>query len=229
MNWAGFGDKPQKDTFSTRPSFGYTAGFQISFPLKRDFHLMLEGAYSRKNRTITFDRDRWVNRTAFNMAEANMLLRKTYQFRLEKNVPSEWFFEIGPEVNYVINANGKIIVNEGRPNKYDVVYNGKPDYSFDRMFYQNGNRWLFGLVLGVGFKAPLRRNQSITTQLRFVSGHTFLGKKNSSSEINIFGFDDTLITNIKTISISAAYTFDFNVQEMRKGKSTLNKKLKKSR
>jgi hypothetical protein len=227
LNWAGFGDKVQKDTFSSRPSFGYMGGFQIGFPLKKDFQLMLEGGYARKNRTLTFDRDRWVNRTAFNMAEANMLLRKTYRFYLEKNIPSVWFFEIGPEINYVINASGRIVVNDGRPNKYTVVYNGKPDYTFEHMFYEDGNRWLFGLVLGVGFKAPLRNNRFITTQFRFTSGHTFLGKKGSRSEINIFGFDDTLITNIKSVSVSAAYTLDFDVQQSRKGKSTLDKKIKR--
>jgi hypothetical protein len=229
VNWAGFGDKIQKDTFSTRPSFGYSGGFQIGFPLKKDFQLMLEGGYVRKIRTITFDRDRWVNSTVFNMAEGNMLLRKTYRFYLEKNIPSEWFFEVGPEINYVINANGKIVVNDGLPNKYKVVYEKEPDYSFDHMFYENGNRWLFGLALGVGFKAPLRRNQFITTQLRFTSGHTFLGKKNSSSTINIFGFEDTLITNNKSVSVSAAYTLDFDVQQSRKGKSTLQKKIKRGK
>jgi hypothetical protein len=229
LNWAGFGDKVQKDTFSASPSFGYMGGFQIGFPLKRDFQLMIEGGYSRKSRTLTFDRDRWVNRTAFNMAEGNMLLRKTYRFYLEKNVPSVWFFEIGPEINYVINAHGRIVVNDGIPNKYKVIYQGEPDYTFDHMFYKDGNRWLFGLVLGVGFKAPLRNNKFITTQFRFTSGHTFLGKKGSKSEINIFGFEDTLITNIKSISVSAAYTLDFDVQQSRKGKSTLQKKIKKSR
>jgi hypothetical protein len=229
MNWAGFGEKEQKDTFSTKPTFGYTGGFQIGFPLKKDFQLMLEGGYSRKGRILTFDRGRWVNRTAFNMAEANMLLRRTYRFYLEKNIPSEWFFEVGPEVNYVINAKGRVVVNEGRPNKYDVVYEQDPDLSFNRMFYKDANRWLFGLVLGVGFKAPLRKNQFLTTQIRFISGHTFLGKKKSSSTINMFGFDDTLFTNIKALNVSLAYTLDFDVQQSRKGKSTLDKKIKKNR
>lgn len=228
-HWAGFGEKEQKDTFSTAIAPGYSAGFQIGFPLKKDFRVMLEGAYAQKKRTLTFEDGRWKNHTTFNIAEANMLLRKTYRFNLGKNVPSEWFFELGPEVNYLINANGKIVVNNGVPHPYEVMFEKEPDYSFDRMFYKNANRWLFGLVLGVGFKAPLRNHHHLTTQLRFVSGHTFLGKKNSSSTINLFGFEDTLITNLKTVSLSLAYTLEFDTQQSRKGKSTLDKKMKKNR
>ncbi|HEY0771585.1 MAG TPA: hypothetical protein VGD31_14770, partial [Sphingobacteriaceae bacterium] len=48
ISWAGFGDKDQKDTFSTRPVFGYGAAFQVGFPLKNEFQLKLEGGYSRE-------------------------------------------------------------------------------------------------------------------------------------------------------------------------------------
>lgn len=229
LHWAGFGDKSQKDTFSTSLAPGYSAGFQIGFPLKRDFRLMLEGAFAQKKRLLTFDDGHWKNHTTFNIIEGNMLLRKTYQFNLGKNVPSEWFFELGPEVNYIINASGKIVVNDGVPHPYKVIFEKEPDFSFDRMFYKNANRWLFGLVLGVGFKAPLKNNHHLTTQLRFVSGHTYLGEKRSDSTINLFGFEDTLITNIKTVSLTLAYTLEFDTQQSRKGKSTLDKKIKKNR
>lgn len=229
MNWAGFAEKEQKDTFSTRPSFGYNGGFQIGFPLKKGFQLMLEGGFARKGRILTYDDGLWANRTVFNMAEGIMLLRKTYNFYLRENVPSQWFFEVGPDINYVITANGDITYNGGRPYTYKVVYDETPNSEFNQMFYTNANRWLFGLTLGVGFKAPLKNNRHLTTQLRFISGHTYLGKRDGKAVLNLWNFNDTLLTNIKSVSISAAYTLDFDVQQSRKGKSTLDKKIKKKR
>jgi hypothetical protein len=224
VNWAGFGEKTQKDTFSTAATFGFNAGFQIGFPLKNRFQLMLEGGYASKARAILFNRKRWENHTRFNMAEGSMLLRKTFDFHLGKNVPATWFFDVGPEIDYIINARGRVIVNDGKPNRYTVVYGGEYDYSFDKMFYENANRFLFGLVLGIGFKAPLHRNQFLATQIRFTSGHTFLGTRKSDSIINLRGFQDTLITNIKAVSLSFAYNLDFDVQRSRKGKSTIDRK-----
>ncbi len=229
IGWAGFGDKDQKDTFSTKPVTNFSAGFQIGFPLKNDFQLKLEGGYSREGRRILFNDKVWDNRTRYNFLEAQMLLQRKFKFYLEKNVPSEFFFSIGPDINYWLNSNGAIVVNRNRPGaKYDVVFDETPTSDFNKMYYNDMNRWLFGLVLGVGFKAPLRKNSAISTDLRFVSGHTFLGKRNSSY-IEILGFEDTQFTNLKSLNLVFTYLWEVDVKESRKGKSTLNKKLRKSR
>lgn len=226
-NWASFGDKTQKDTFGTRLTYGYTAGFQIGFPMKENFRFLAEAAFTRKGRSITFNEKSWENRSIYHFAEATMLLRKSFRFELEKNIPADWFFSLGPEVAYWLDSRGRIIVNPpGSP--YTAVFNEPPDGKLKNMYYNDINRWLFGLVVGVGFKAPLKGSQSIATELRFVSGHTFLGTRNSTS-IAILGFEDTLLTNLKSINLVATYTFDFNIQKSRTGKSTLKKKLKKNR
>ena len=224
LNWASFGSKPQKDTFATGSVYGYGGGFQIGFPLKKEFQVMIEGGYVKKGRALKFDRNRWVNRSFYNMIDANMLLRKSYKFHIAKNVPTSWFFELGPEINYVLNGYGSVTVNNGRPYEYKIYYDKAFDRSIDKVFYNNPNRWLFGLIGGVGFKAPLKNNHHIAIQLRFISGHTWIGKKKSSSQNGLFGYEDTLKTNIKTVSASVAYTLDFDVQQSRKGKSTLDKK-----
>lgn len=226
INWAAFGDKDQKDTFGTKPILGYSAGFQIGFPLKNDYELMLEGGFSKEGRRITFNNGSAENRSVFYFADATMLLRKNFKFQLRKNVPAQWFLTIGPEVSYWMKSSGRIIV--AKPGfEYNVVFNKPPDGSLTNMYYNDVNRWLFGLVLGAGFKAPLKRKQHIAAELRFISGHTYLGTRNSST-IAILGFDDTMLTNLKSVNLIVTYYFDFSVKESRKGKSTLKKKLKKS-
>lgn len=229
IGWAGFGDKDQKDTFSTRPVPNYSAGFQIGFPLKSDFQLKLEGGFSREGRRLVFNNKQWENHTTYNFIEAQMLLQRKFKFYLQKNIPSEVYFSIGPDINYWLNSRGSIVVNNNRPgSKYDIVFEKPPTSDFTKMYYNDMNRWLFGLVLGVGFKAPLHRNNALSTELRFISGHTFLGKRNSSY-IEILGFEDTQFTNLKSINLVLTYLWEVDVKESRKGKSTLNKKLKKNR
>ena len=81
-----------------------------------------------------------------------------------------------------------------------------------------------GIQAGVGFEAPMKRNQHISFELRFVSGHTYLGEKNSAY-IEILGFEDTsLKQNLKTLQFAVAYTFDFDLKAGKKGKSTINRK-----
>lgn len=229
FGWAGFGDKDQKDTFSTKPILTYGAGFQIGFPLKNEFQLKLEGGYSREGRRLLFNGKSWDNRTKYNFVEAQMLLQRKFKFYLEKNVPSELFFSVGPDINYWLNSKGSIVVNRNNPGvKYDVVFDETPTSDFTKMYYNDVNRWLFGLVLGVGFKAPLLRNSAISSELRFVSGHTFLGKRNSSY-IEILGYEDTQFTNMKSLNLVFTYLWELDVKEGKMGKSTLKKKIKRNR
>jgi hypothetical protein len=228
-NWVAFGEKIQKDTFNSKPILGYSGGFLVGFPLKKNYEFLAEGTFSRKGRRLMFNKGTWENRSIFHFAEATMLLRKHYKFYLRKNIPSEWFFNLGPEVSYLLNASGKIIVDGNKPGyAYNVVFDREPDSNYHNMYYNNINRWLFGLVLGVGMKVPLKGNQRLATELRFISGHTYLGKR-KSSYIEIPRFEDTMITNFKSINLFIAYSFDFDVQRSRKGKSTLDKTIRKKR
>jgi hypothetical protein len=99
---------------------------------------------------------------------------------------------------------------------------------FDKMYLRDVNRWLFGIDIGVGFNAPLKRNRKLSTELRFTSGHTFFGTKYSASNRTL-GFTDNLRANEKVISLTVAYVIDVNVQEGRKGKSTKDKEVKRKK
>jgi hypothetical protein len=227
INWAGFGDKEDKDNFHNGVRLGYSAGGLISFPLKHEFDFFAEAAYSQKGRKLRFQDERRTNISTYKFIDLTMLLRKSFTFRLEKNIPSQWYFNIGPEISYWLSGKGTLgVQSPGRP--YTIVFNKTPDGNFNYMYMNDVNRWLFGLALGVGFRAPLMRNQHINTEFRFVSGHTYFGNKDSS-EIAILNFQDTMKTNLKVFQVNVSYTYDFDVQQQRKGKSTLDKKMKNSK
>ena len=96
------------------------------------------------------------------------------------------------------------------------------------MNYMHANRWLFGLGLGVGLKLPITSNQHVTIEFRYISGHTYLGKKGNGlvttnpnqgySYINILGYDDTLKTNIKTVNLTHPSFLDIKIKDISNSK-----------
>jgi hypothetical protein len=237
VTWPGFGDKEAKDKFSRGFKPGYHAGIFLSFPLKNRYDLIIEGGASQRGRVIKFNDNQWHNNLTQYMADMGLQLRRSFTFQLAKNTPSEVFVGICPEVNYWISSKGFLKVGDGPKYKYDVLFEDEePSGEGYTLRMREINRWLFSLGLSFGVKMPLHQRQHLTTEFRFMSGHTFLGKSTSTGPEagpgNIIWGDgnmqDTMKTNLKTFSVSLAYTFDFDVIEGRKGKSNIRKRLKRS-
>lgn len=232
FNWASFRDKNQKDTFAVKPSPGFNVGALIGFPLKNNYSVIIEGGFSQKGRTIK-EFDLLENHSTYKFVDGSLLLRKAYKFNLGKNIPAEWYFNIGPEVAHWLSGKGYFTAG-GPKYPYQISFEGVPDGDMNRLYYNSANRWFFSLVLGVGMKAPLKNNTAISVDLRFISGHTNLGVNKYEYPTrewfaSLLNYNDTLRMNLKTISLSVAYTYDFDKVESRKGKSTLKKKMKKGK
>jgi hypothetical protein len=228
LNWAHFGDRDDKAIYSSKATVGYTVGGIIAFPLKKNFTFISEGVYSVKGRRILFNDKTWENNNTYSFIDMTMLLRRSFHLYIKENLPTKWYVNLGPEVSYWLTAKGKI-VTEGRGHPYTILFNREPDADFHNLYYNNVNRWLFGISVGVGVEAPIKKTQKLSFELRFVSGHTYLGDK-KSAYIEILGFDDTsLKQNLKVLQFTAAYTFDFDLKEAKMGKSTLDKAIKKKK
>lgn len=227
---ANFGDKDDKDEFSHDPKLGYYVAGLVSFPLKKNYSFQTEFGFSQKGRKITFNSDTWENDATYYFGDAAMMLRRSFPLHLGRNVPTTWFVNIGPHISYWIGGNGT--VESGGSYDYDLVFGPMPveppEPDFDKMYLTNINRWLFGIDIGVGFVAPLRSSKKLSTELRFTSGHTFFGQKNSAANRTL-GFTDNLRSNEKVLSLTVAYVIDVNVKDNRKGKSTKDKEVKRKK
>ena len=220
------GDKFDRKDFSQRNKLGYMGAALIIFPLKNNYAFETEVGFSQRGRKILSNGDTWTNTATYYFADASMLLRKFFPLRIRKDIPTQWFVNIGPNISYWIGGPGDIGVTKMQ--KYDIVFGEMPiepqEPDFDKMYYTDVNRWLFGINIGTGFVAPLRKSQKLLTELRFTSGHTFYGKTTSASWRTL-GFADNLRANEKVLSLTVAYIFDFNIKESRKGKSTKDKEV----
>ncbi|GCC53027.1 PorT family protein [Chryseotalea sanaruensis] len=230
MSLSVIADKFDREAFSQQLKFGYGGGGLISFPLKDNYYFVVEGGLSQRGRRILSNDDTWTNISTYYFADASMLLRKSFPFQLKQNIPSKWFINVGPHISYWMGGKGKIGTTKFQD--YKIVFDPMPvqppgtGADFDKMYYSDINRWLFGVDIGVGFVAPLRRKQKIMTELRFTSGHTFYGDTNSA-QWRTLGFSDNLRANEKFLTLSAAYIFEFNIKEGKMGKSNKDKEMKR--
>lgn len=233
LTWPGFGDPEAKEIFNRRVKPGFQAGFIIGFPLKHNYDLLLEGGFSQRGRILTFNKDHsWKNEMTMQMTDMSIALRRSFKFMLWKNTPAEGFVNLGPEINYWLSAKGHISTTDGPKYRYDVIFDTEaPADGGYYMTMKDINRWLFSIGLGFGLKTHLQKKKHLTTEVRFLSGHTFLGKPNSSfMDRYIWGdgnMQDTMKTNLKTVTFTVAYTVDFDKVDLRKGKSTIKKRMKK--
>jgi hypothetical protein len=228
MSWVNFGDKDDKDNFRNRPRLGFQARAVIDFPLKDDYSFQTEVGISQRGRRLIFNGGEWENRATYQFADVAMSLRKSFQLRIATNVRGNWFVNIGPNISYWISGRGKFGLVDDPRSAYAVVFKTQPDGDFNKMFMNEVNRWLFGINFGLGFNAPITPTQKIFTELRFMSGHTFFGEKESAIN-NTLGFEDNLRANEKMVSLSVAYFFDFDLMKAKKGRSTKDKEIRRRR
>ena len=155
-----------------------------------------------------------------------MALRRSYKVKIKKDVATQVFFNIGPNIEYWLNGKGEI-KTDVVSSPYEVVFDEEPTSNYSINYINGANRWLFGLDVGAGFEANISKTQRIHTELRFTYGQTYLGQKVSSSHIEVLGFADNLQGNFKTLTLTASYYFDFDLKKSKMGKSTVDKKITK--
>ena len=227
-SWSSLADAEDKQNFGSKPKLGFSVAGLINFPLKNNYSFQAEAGFSQQGRIVTFNGGTWENHCTYYFGDLSMLLRRSFRLDIGKDIPANWFINVGPNINYWIQGKGKLTAEPNSEQKYSILFNKTPDLSYDKMFLTDINRWLFGLSAGIGFNATTMRYQKIFTELRFSFAKTYLGQKNSAT-INILGFEDNLKANLITTSLSVAYIFDEDLRKAKMGKSTKDKVVKRKK
>jgi len=222
-----------RQALGAQSSLGWTLGAVGQFKLTNRWAFQSEIGYSKKVSSFTFDSDGSVNKMSMDFVDISLLLRRRFMFTWGKSIHSDVFIGIGPNINYWFGAQGTGVSSTGESYDYNIVIDGTPDANFQNLYLNGVNRWLFGIDLGVGINAPITPKQKIFLEFRASLGQTNLGSNSSSVYINQAGFNGSMFqqnllkSNLKTFSITAAYTFSFNYAKSHMGKSTKDKMIKK--
>ena len=231
-----FSDPDAKSSMDPLPAMGFVVTGITQFRLGERYSFVAEIGYSQKTSKFSYANGNSENTLHMQFTEMSMALRRRFNFKLKKDVYSEFYIHAGPNVDYWISGKGQMATGDGPPAVYNVVFDQTPDGNYNNLYLNGVNRWLFGIDLGIGANAPITPKQKIYIEFRATLGQTNLGTNSSTSYINLIGFggsdiqQNLLKSNLKSFTISAAYTFSYNYLSARTGHSTkdnLKKKKKK--
>lgn len=228
VTWVYFGDKDIREDFGSKPKVGFAVGGIILFPLKNNYSFLSEAGFKQQGRRVTFNTNTWENNATYRFVDLSMALRKSFLIRIRKDISSRGFFNIGPDIGYWLNGKGKIKTDVLSAD-YDVIFNHPADANFHHNYMNEVNRWLFGMDVGIGADANITKTQRMLVELRFTYGHTYMGKKNGSSNLEILGFEDNIKSNFKTLTLTTCYFLDIDLKKSKLGKSTKDKQIKRKR
>lgn len=227
-----FEDPDARKALDGQPTIGWTIGALGQFKLTNRYAFQAELGYSKKTSRFTYDGGASENRMDMDFIDLSLLLRRRYMFEWGKNIRSDVFIGVGPNINYWLSAQGTFN-NPSGSTPYNIIMDGTPDANYNNMYLNGVNRWLFGIDLGVGINAPITAHQKIFIEFRATLGQTNLGGSGSEAFINLVGFNGStfqqnlLKSNLKTFSITAAYTFSTNYVESKMGRSNKDNMIKK--
>ncbi len=226
-SWSTFRDPDLKSTFSSTPIGGFHVAGLINFSLKKNYSFQTEFGFSQMGRKVIFNSGTWTNTSTYHFLDFSMMLRRSFRLKIGKDIPANWYVNIGPNIKYWLNGSGNIVSLGSQ--SYTIAFSGTPKGEYDKLYYMDVNRWIFGLDFGLGANLGTLKGQQVMAEVRFTYGQTYLGNKNSvtSSSINLLGYDDSLLFNLKVISVTLAYTLDFYTGQSKMGKSNFEKSKKK--
>ncbi len=212
----------QTDSLKSGIKPGFSIGGLISFPMKNKFSFTAEAGFSQQGRKWKYkiNQDKWSSTYYF--YDFSMAIRKTFKLKIKQNIASNWFVNVGPNINYWISGRGKMDPYFGIHQKYTLVFDQTPNFSYTQIHVNQENRWLFGINLGIGTTFTTLKNQKIITELRMTWGQTYLGKRHSESLGGTPGINEemSLKCNLKVLNFSIGYILDRDIQKGRLGKST---------
>lgn len=226
-SWSVYRDPDLKNQFTGNPVPGFYVAGLINFSMKKNYSFQSEFGFSQMGRSVKFNSDSWSNTSTYHFLDFSMMLRHSFRLKIGKDIPANWYVNIGPNIKYWLNGTGKVEF-PGSQN-YTIEFNGTPKGEYDKLYYQDVNRWIFGLDFGLGANLGTLKGQQVMAELRFTYGQTYLGNKDSvtPASINLLGYEDSLLFNLKVVSFSLAYTLDFYKGQAKMGKSNFEKGQKK--
>lgn len=221
-----FLDADDKSEFSSENKFGFAGTGLINYPLKKNYSIQSEIGFSQRGRKIKFNTDSSLNNASYQFLDFGILARKSFPVKWGEHIPGHWFFNAGPRLSYWLGGKGNVTGTESYD--YSVVLGPLSEVPLikpDEMYLKETNRWLVGFDIGLGIDAPIRKNHDVVIELRYSYGFIQYGNKNSAYTSQP-GFRDSLKATEQIISLSIGYTFEHDIKEAKKGKSTKEKRKK---
>lgn len=214
-------------TYEQKYKIGFQLGIALDLPLKEMIHFNVEFYYSRKGKKTIIVDEGFTNDATYNFLEIPLLLRFSFNASKVRSGNLNWHLDIGPTMSYWLGGKGELS-STGPTIEYEIVFGDPPAgrSELDKMYISQANRLQWGLMAGAGIEYPIFRSQVLFVDLRAAFGGSNLAESEGSANLPILGFSDSMDVRFLEFSLSAAYTFEIDWIQTRRGKSTVRKRKK---
>jgi len=228
-SWASFADKDLKDTYKTSGVFGFHAGGQLSFRVKKRFFLHTQVVYSTKGRKLTADDGgQFASSVKYNFIEMPIVYSIDFKVKTNNSREFKYFLGVGPNISYWLGGNGSITdgyLKESNIDKlhYKIAFKSDDEPQSDNeMMVTEPNRFQLGLNAAAGLVFEPADRQRVMVTFRYELGHTNLAR--SAGTLNQTFYQDPLQSRNQGFRLSVAYLYDLKTADRNKGKSTIDKR-----
>jgi hypothetical protein len=233
FSWVNFNDKDFKDEYKVKPVFGFHAGAQVSFRVRKRFFLHTSLIYSTKGKVLEGKNQPLDLKQINRYIEMPIIYTVNFKGNMGKK-PFKYFVGIGPNVSYWLGGSGTIentdtheFSNTGPVVEYKVKFGPPPvsqgDIGDEEMIVARPNRIQLGINLTTGLvfePAPFRE---IMVTLRYERGHSFMSRE-SNGIFKATYYEDIMQIRNQGLRLSVAYLIDLRVDQRKKGKTSFDKK-----
>lgn len=228
-DWVHFENREFADTVRTVSSPGFNVGAVVSFKVKDRYFLHTEYLFCQRKKTIEGKLDPTLrDKVTYNSIEVPALFTMHFKGHAGAEKNFKWYLGIGPNVNYLLSANG--VVQGSDLLDYDLVLNYKVSFKSrenrdhpEIIHYNNANRFLFGLNVGTGILLEPGKHK-VMLDFRYTFDQSRIGKGKADFLIPT-DYDDDLRARFKSLKFSVIYLLESNTSKQirNKGKSTIKR------
>jgi len=240
FSWTSFDDKDLKDVYNVVPVWGYHAGVQGAFRVRKRFYLNTSLVYSTKGKVLNSadeqspQHDPFLrNKVTYKFIEMPILYNVDFLGKMGGK-SFKYFLGVGPNLSYWLGGKGELwnvdleeinYPSENKKLEYKIVFkqdeNTLPE---DQMNVAEPNRFQLGLNFAAGLDFEPSRNSKMIVMLRYELGGSFLSKTSNGYFITTPSYQDPLRVRNQGFRISVAYLYDLKLEQRKKGKSTIKRK-----
>ena len=243
LSWTTFDDKDYKQIYKSKPVFGFHAGMNVSFRVRKRFFLHTALIYSTKGKVIEgkdviapqvsaehlrkYIDPQLINKVTYRYIELPILYTYEIKMHTKKNKEFKWYFGAGPNISYWMGGKGTLFNSD-----LDESHSPTIDYKIvfdkdintlkdDQMNVAEPNRLQLGLNFSAGLVFEPMGYQKVMITMRYELGHSFFSKAGTGDFLMTSSYVDVLSARNQGIRLSLAYLVDMKVEDRKKGKSTM--------
>lgn len=233
VSWVSFDNQETKDIYKQRPVFGFHAGAQLSFKVRKRFFLHTSILYSQKGKYLSASEEdgAFKNKLVNNYLEIPVLYTVEFIRNTGKGKAFKYYLGLGPNISYWLGGRGTYIDTEFLENhreeqKYTLAFHkGQYEITDSQMSIESPTRLQLGLNFSAGLVFEPIQDRKFMFNVRYELGHTFLAKE-SVGRFNGTIYEDDLRVRNHGVRVSLAYLIDLKTDQRKRGKSTVKKRRK---